>query len=162
MEEFIAAASAFRHACENAVELGREGLLDDLSRTLPRLQAAAMELPDVEVNGDHPVFSLEDREGESSPCGVLDLIRQTDWAHVQSSLHEHIGDCKSLAATPDFIWDDLDDIYRDIKEGFDILDAGFSEAEAVWHWRFHFWSHWGYHIAEVQRVIHYYAALYFH
>ena len=49
--------------------------------------------------------------------------------------------------------DDLGDIYRDVKEGLLLLAEGLS-ADAVWHWRFNFWSHWGEHSVNALRIIH--------
>jgi hypothetical protein len=62
----------------------------------------------------------------------------------------------SPAATPEIVYDG---IYHDLKEGFRLMEAGRPEAEAVFEWRLLFWSHWGYHLAEALRVIHYYVAL---
>jgi Domain of unknown function (DUF5063) len=47
--------------------------------------------------------------------------------------------------------DDLFDIYRDLR---DPVDAGVAEAEAVWEWRFSFWTHWGEHLVDALRIIH--------
>src|SRR5438105_3678749 len=40
--------------------------------------------------------------------------------------------------------DDLADIWRDVKGGLLLYDAGESES-AVWHWSNHYSSHWGHH-----------------
>jgi len=47
------------------------------------------------------------------------------------------------------IADDLADIWRDIKAGLSTFDGGRPNcaADAVWHWRFSFGSHWGHHAA---------------
>jgi Domain of unknown function (DUF5063) len=153
IDEFMGAATAFRQLCENAEELGRDGFLSRLARELPRLQAAAADLPDVQpASAELPL----DAERQSPPDAVWRLLPE-DWGEVQGSLHETVGGAESLATV--FVVDDLGDIYDDVVEGFDILDAGFPDNEAVWHWRFGFWTHWGYHVAEAQRVIHYYVAL---
>ena len=119
---------------EGAEQLGRDEFLVGLSRTLPRLQAAGANLPSVEPVLDHPIIPDPERRG--SPEAVLAFLREIDLTPTQVRLHEHVGGCKSLTATPDFIFDDLDDIYHDVAEGFDIIAAGFPEIEAVWHWRF--------------------------
>jgi Domain of unknown function (DUF5063) len=43
--------------------------------------------------------------------------------------------------------DDLADIWRDLKEGLDVLTnrTASAEVDAIWHWRFSFESHWGRH-----------------
>lgn len=50
--------------------------------------------------------------------------------------------------------DDLADIYRDINYGLKLFDAGYL-AEAVWQWKFQFKIHWGWHLLEAQKVVHF-------
>ncbi len=50
--------------------------------------------------------------------------------------------------------DDLADIYQDTKYGLRLFDAGHL-AEAAWEWKFHFKIHWGWHLLEAQKVIHF-------
>ena len=49
--------------------------------------------------------------------------------------------------------DDLADIYRDIKYGLLLFDAGHF-SEAIWEWKFHFRIHWGRHLLNAQKVIY--------
>lgn len=49
--------------------------------------------------------------------------------------------------------DDLADIYRDIKYGLSLFDAG-HYSEAIWEWKFHFKFHWGRHLLNAQKVIY--------
>jgi hypothetical protein len=53
------------------------------------------------------------------------------------------------------LFDDLSDIYRDLKEGLVLYKRG-QIVEAVWEWRFHFAIHWGAHLTGAQRAIHSY------
>ena len=53
------------------------------------------------------------------------------------------------------LFDDLSDIYRDLKEGLLLYDRG-QIAEAAWEWRFKFNAHWGAHLAGAQRALHSY------
>ena len=50
--------------------------------------------------------------------------------------------------------DDLADIYQNIKYGLRLFDAGHI-AEAIWEWKFHFKIHWGWHLLEAQKVVHF-------
>jgi Domain of unknown function (DUF5063) len=52
------------------------------------------------------------------------------------------------------IADDLSDIYRDIKRGLQFFEAGHL-AEAAWEWKFNFKIHWGWHLLEAQKVVHF-------
>lgn len=49
------------------------------------------------------------------------------------------------AGTAD-IADDLADIWRDLKQGLSLFDAGYIDAAAT-EWRQSFWQHWGRHAA---------------
>ncbi|MEO8572840.1 MAG: DUF5063 domain-containing protein [Pyrinomonadaceae bacterium] len=51
------------------------------------------------------------------------------------------------------LFDDLSDIWRDVKEGLVLYDRG-DLAEAVWEWQFNFKIHWGAHLTGAQRAIH--------
>ena len=48
---------------------------------------------------------------------------------------------------------DLSDVRDDLLDGLRILDAG-HPAAALWHWRFNFEVHWGYHATAALRAIH--------
>jgi len=156
IDEFVHAATAFRELCENAQELGRDRFLLGLSKVLPRLQAAAAALPVGEPASDELPFEAGERPRRRPPDAVWKLLPD-DWSEVQGNLHETVDGNESPATA--LLANDLDDMYGDVMEGFDILDAGLPESEAVWHWRFDFWTHWGYHVAEAQRLIHYHVAL---
>jgi len=206
-DAFIAAAAEFCRLYEDAKELGSERFLLGLAGALPRLQAAAVELPypddeipdddlDVDltteemdvlaepvaevlreidwdrISDDLPESTPERTAGEaiemieqireSLPASMVD---ETDWDQIRDNLREYLPETRSPnPPTPmpidPFLYDDLHDIYRDLKKGFRLIDAGRPEAEAVFYWRLNFWGHWGYHNADALRVIHYYVALY--
>ena len=164
---FVAAAFEFCELFESARELGAERLLAGLARALPRLHAAAASLPypdDAEEIPDDDLDvgpSPEEMRAIARPAA--EVLREVDWSSVQDQLHESTvgGRLRRPARRPIrlFLDDDLWDVYRDVKEGFRLLEAGRPEAEAVFLWRDSFWSHWGRHNAEALRVVHYYVAL---
>ena len=49
--------------------------------------------------------------------------------------------------------EDLADIYRDLKYGLLLFDAGHI-AKATWEWKFNFQIHWGRHLVDAQKVIY--------
>lgn len=53
--------------------------------------------------------------------------------------------------------DDLSDIYRDLKHSMIHYDSGREEAmeHALWEWRFSFETHWGSHVVNGLRAIHF-------
>lgn len=50
------------------------------------------------------------------------------------------------------IEDDISGIYEDLKEGVALCDAG-RYSDAIWEWRFAYYSHWGRHVAHAQAAI---------
>lgn len=65
--------------------------------------------------------------------------------------HENVG-VTSEAGVDDLL-DDLADIWRDLRHGLDLWDAG-EEAAAQWEWVFGYRSHWGRHAAGAQYALH--------
>lgn len=49
--------------------------------------------------------------------------------------------------------DDLSDIWRDLKDGLWLYDAGHENA-ACWQWRQSFYSHWGHHAVGAMYALH--------
>lgn len=49
--------------------------------------------------------------------------------------------------------DDLADVWRDLKGGLALYQAGHLNA-AVWKWRFDFWGHWGKHATSAIYALH--------
>jgi hypothetical protein len=54
------------------------------------------------------------------------------------------------------LWDDLADIYRDLKDGLNLWDSNTHDAqrEASWKWRTNYEIHWGTHLARATQTIH--------
>jgi Domain of unknown function (DUF5063) len=145
----------FRRAAEEYVALidgvaDCETLLIELASLLPILYSIATKLPDVPPDGD-------DEPARES--------RFEDWQHIRGRLDGLFGDgdlywAIDPSATADqepaarSLSDDLAGIYLDVNDGLSLLTAGGPEIDAIWEWRFSFWSHWGAHAADAIRVIH--------
>ena len=54
-----------------------------------------------------------------------------------------------------FIITDFTDIYFDLKGTLVLYEKEFVE-EAVWDWRFSFYSHWGYHVLSGLNALHFF------
>jgi hypothetical protein len=50
------------------------------------------------------------------------------------------------------ISDDLSDIYHDLMEGLGMFRGGQVE-NALWHWHFMYYAHWGRHVSHAQSAI---------
>jgi hypothetical protein len=99
-DDFIAAASAFCDLYERATQLGGERLFLGLQQVLPRLQAAAVELPlpDEDLPDDDLDVRLTTEESQAVDTPVYELLKQLDWRTVQHSLSESTAGLASPAA----------------------------------------------------------------
>lgn len=54
------------------------------------------------------------------------------------------------------LWDDLADVYRDLRRGLDLFNLGGSDAvaDATWQWRFGYENHWGTHLFRAMTTVH--------
>jgi hypothetical protein len=146
--EFSAIAETYVALIDRAD--ARNSLVAGLALVLPSLYAAAARLPNVAPETDEGPVAESRFEDWQLIRGRLDrLFGDSDlyWAIDPSAGAEQEPVAGSLS-------DDLADIYLDVNEGLSLLAAGGSETDAVWEWRFSFWSHWGIHAADAIRVIH--------
>ncbi len=148
IERFVAVA---RRYCEWA-EGNLENSVEELQRArllLTELHLAAIKLPDIGVGEQVEVDEVSSeawqimfqRFGNLPVNGywdVFDPLKEDEKEAVYNSLA-----------------DDLADIYRDVKDGLNLFDAGHI-IEAVWEWRFSFRTHWGQHLSGAQRALHSY------
>ncbi|MCA9276254.1 MAG: DUF5063 domain-containing protein [Phycisphaerales bacterium] len=60
------------------------------------------------------------------------------------------------AVRASMLWDDLADIYGDLKDGLSLWDLNTDESrsEASWEWRFNFEAHWGIHLFRAAQTVH--------
>jgi hypothetical protein len=115
-------------------------------KLLAELHLAALSLPDLGPG--------EDTEDE---------LTADDWKIVCSRFQklpvggywDVFDPLKEEAPVFNSLWDDLSDIYRDLKEGLLLYRNG-RIVEAAWEWRFNFEIHWGAHLTGAQRAIHAY------
>jgi hypothetical protein len=152
---FRAAAERYVAVVEAAEGRSPEQLATDFMRALPVLYEAGLRLPNPDRDPDTPELPDTARLTHDQWKAIFHRLQirlgvDTYWTLIpfdDSSGYEHVELLGSLA-------DDLADIYRDVKEGIDLLAAGESENDVVWEWRFGFWSHWGTHAVDALRVIH--------
>jgi hypothetical protein len=115
---------------------------------LARLVALGLELPDVEPDDD---------DAAADPDGLDDDARVVA-ANVRRSLGERdlyweVFDPREQSEPiAGALWDDVTDIYRDLRRGLHLAETR-SVEEAVWEWRFSMESHWGNHATDAVRVL---------
>jgi hypothetical protein len=147
IETFTSLARDFCALLETATELEPDQLRTKLLHVLPALYLAGAKLPKLDVDADVEHVPLE-----------LDLL---------VALSRHLGD-------NDTYWDvfdptqkdepiagsiaaDLSEIRFDLQQGLAALERGPIEA-VVWEWRFGFDHHWGRHLVDALRAIHWQVA----
>jgi hypothetical protein len=152
--EFSLVGSQFCAVVDSAPSLDRVEFLSQIYEILPRLIQQAIVLPAV------------------SPSDVVDRkkitrtrVKQEEWGQLYESLKEKLGDwnlywqvfdpTKDSEAISGSLADDIADIYRDIKEGLGVQYPGLDlQRDAVWSWRFGYYSHWGHHAINALYTAH--------
>ena len=103
---------------------------------------------------DRDVKDVEriDHAGAQAIAGDLSALTGAASAKLMS---EHAGSPESQQRVF-MLWDDLADIYLDLRHGLDLYSRGDADhlAEAVWQWRFGFENHWGEHLFRALMTIH--------
>lgn len=76
-------------------------------------------------------------------------------AATKELINKHAQDEESLGRASMF-FDDLADIYRDLRDGLDLYALGDPDhvAEAAWQWRFGYEHHWGEHLFRALMTVH--------
>ena len=140
-------------AIERHAEYPLGAFLAKLEPTLVALYAAALALPDVEPA---TVRQL--------PTAVSHDARMELYRALNEKLGEHAFYWEAFdpwgGAGDNFLQaglgDDLADIHHDLRKGLAAWDPTDAErlADVVWHWRFGFQTHWGQHLADGLRALH--------
>ena len=147
---FVAEARRYCALIENEDGSGPSAFEKECLTVLLRLYQQMLLLPSADPN--HP--ELHERISHDEWQTVRTRTAQRIEHDVYWEVYEPFADEK-----PDpiqgSISDDLADIWHDIKMGLSIFDSQKPNCvkNAVWHWRFSFGSHWGYHVAGAIRAL---------
>jgi hypothetical protein len=148
--EFVAEARRYCALIENEEGGGPSAFEKECLSVLLRLYQQVLLLP----SADSPEHGLPDRILHDDWQAVRQRTAQRTEHDLYWEVFEPFAENK-----PDpihgSISDDLADIWEDVKMGLLTFDSGQPNCinDAVWHWRFSFGSHWGYHVAGVIRAI---------
>ncbi|WP_282032795.1 DUF5063 domain-containing protein [Metabacillus indicus] len=138
-EAFLNTASEYCHLIENFSVFSESDKVINLLKTISSLYAAALTLPE---------SNLAEEEITALDFALPDInlgVMANYWALFDPYTDEELVACS--------LNDDLQDIYRDVKEGI-LLFQNDKRPEATWHWKFTFESHWGQHALQAMRVLH--------
>jgi hypothetical protein len=133
---FIETANAFCALVESSGSLDQTIFFKDCFHFVSALLAEAVYLPDV---GDlNPEREIPRDEYSAIVQRLKHQVGQND------SYKMFFDPWKDAECVKGSIWDDLADIWHDIKRGLIALDEDDS-SEAICEWRFWFIYHWGTH-----------------
>jgi hypothetical protein len=116
---------------------------------LADLHLAAVRLPDLGIGKDIDAPDIPEDEW-LRVCQNFGALPVTTYLDVFNPL-------KDTEPVTNSLFDDLSDIYRDLKRGLLLFESQ-HPIDATWDWRFNFQIHWGQHLVGAQRAIHEYLA----
>jgi len=143
--QFAQVARGFASWCE-AESLGAEPEVT-AAVWLAQLHAAALQLPNHEAQNDRGVPEI--------PVNLLARVCANLQCYLGRYYREFFDPSPLLDDTHVLgdIGDDLLDIYKDIRIGLILYDAGETD-EALWHWSFLHRIHWGHHAVGALFALH--------
>jgi uncharacterized protein (UPF0335 family) len=150
--EFLAVAQKYCLFIEQIDRLEKNKIFDGLSKALPLLYVKGALLPDIEA--------VDISQNEK-------YVTAEQWQDVFNDLREKIGnddeywfnenDNPDNELVKGSLSDNLTDIYQDMKDFVLLYQKPVREAKkvAVWEIKKLFFSHWGFRIVNVIKVLHY-------
>ncbi|MHC4251250.1 MAG: DUF5063 domain-containing protein [Planctomycetota bacterium] len=128
-------------------------LYADLLRLLTLLAAAGLALPPCGEGGEAEYDGMRLRHEEWKRVGGT-VGRVT--APAVKELTADAAEDDPDARRAEMLWDDLADVYRDLRSALRIYELGTEDAraEAAWQWRFGYESHWGAHLFSALQTVH--------
>ena len=145
---------------ESCHERSSEQFFADLLRCLSDLCGAALDIPDrISENGPGGNSNTDLQSKSVIPQeerAVFSRVVQERVAMSVNGLVQGSAEREEDRSRYLMYFDDLSDVYFDLKEGLNIWDNGSSDAmaEAIWVWRFGYQTHWGYHLMDALRTTH--------
>lgn len=148
--EFVAEARRYCALIENEERGAASAFEKECLLVLLRLYQQILRLP----SADPPDPELPERILHEEWQAVRERTAQRTEHDLYWEVFEPFAEDKPDAIHGS-ISDDLADTWRDVKMGLLTFDSGKPKCikGAVWHWRFSFGSHWGYHVAGAIRAL---------
>lgn len=147
VERFVSLARGSCALLETATELEPAALRSRLLECLPELYAAGtrLPLPDIDVDVESVPLELDVLVGLAKHLGRNDAY----W-EVFDPTHKETPVEGSVAL-------DLSEIRFDLQQGLLALERGAPLEAVVWEWRWGLDNHWGNHLVNALRAIHWQA-----
>lgn len=155
-ETFYDLARRYCELLEQHTGEAPEALVRELLVLLPRLYASAWELPQFEPTSEVALEPSDELAGEERHiAGKLQtLFGDRDLYSLFYDPHEH-GEAPVMST----IGGDLAEIYTDLRQVIRLYEQGHPDAQngAVWEARFGLTTHWGRHVIEALKALHWIA-----
>jgi hypothetical protein len=151
VEEFVNWVRTFCELIEQRDAYSKHSFIHNSAKVLSVLYYSALTLSEVEpVNSiaNRSYITIDERAKVHREIGMKLGDFNLYWEIFNP--YEHVEPvCGSIG-------DDLGDIYYDIKDGLELYkkESESDIIEAVWHWRFSFYTHFSTHIAALRAINH--------
>ena len=140
MENFVEDA---KHFCSLAEELVISmDQLKELMLSVLQLYEKALHLPNTEPS-----------EADYSQSAISALPLKMEIRDYYWSVFDPFDDSDEDKVVCMMISDDINDIYRDLKEGLRAYESGDFDP-AIWIWKFGVDNHWGVHAVNLIKALH--------
>ena len=152
--EIKVAAARFCQIIESAEQYRRDDFVVDVVPALSALVAAAAAMPLIELpEDDYEPPEIPHAVWHERFMAVGHALADWDiyWTVDPLVIDDEAEHPEMMAGS---LNDDLADIWRDLKAGLLGLEAGGTEVDIRWQWRFDFYSHWGRHATQALNVLH--------
>lgn len=145
-----------RQFCSLVEDSNKYELTDFAGKSLEVLSGlynSAIRLPFPDSRSDNLPPKLVTTEQKAKICSEI-MKKFGDYSFYQEV--DPYGKDEKVGGT--ILGDDFADIYADIKNSLVLFDKGGQEniTDAIWQWKHDFMSHWGYHLINALKAIHYY------
>ena len=142
-ERFLTLAREFCAFVETAPELEPARLRERLLEVLPSLYLAGLDLPVAETDDEFEDVELQ-----------LDFVRLSNHLGEVDRYWEVFDPTEYTKPLEGSIAADLAEIRHDLERGLLALERGVSLEAVVWEWRWSLENHWGKHLVDALRAIH--------
>jgi hypothetical protein len=142
-ERFAAVAREFSELVDTATEREPADLRERLLRILPALYLAGLDLPFEAPDAEYDDVELQ-----------LDFVRLSKHLGELDRYWEVYDPTEETKPVESFIALDLAEIRNDLQQGLLALERGEPPEAVVWEWRFGLEHHWGDHLVDALRAIH--------
>jgi len=152
---FVETAEKYCYFIENHRTIKTYKLLCQLVDILVTLYKYALKLPDVEMIKNHHYLEHVSDKQYTMICKrwFMGINKHKYYWMVFKPFVDNAKVKNEIVRSA--IFDDLADIYRDLKNGLIEYRKGSVKnmTDAVWHWRWHFYNHWGDHLVDLLKPL---------